>query len=149
MTAKDLTILNRILVRHLSSLLQYIPLAQPWVPPEQTAIMERLERLIEEDSEVCKSLSNEIIQNKGVPAPVHFSPAFSSSHYMALEAYLRWLVPYYRWMVAEDEKDLALLEDDAARQAARPVIELTRKHLGELEKLQAEASRSPAHATVR
>jgi glycerol dehydrogenase-like iron-containing ADH family enzyme len=149
MTPRQLTILNRILVRHLSSLLQYIPQAQPWVPPEQTAIMEQLEKLIEEERESCKVLSDAIIEAKGVLAPVRFSPAFGSSHYMALERYLHWLVPYYQWMLSEDEKDLAMLDDESARQAAKPVVEICRKHLKDLERLAEEASRSPAAATVR
>lgn len=149
MTSRQLAILNRILARHLSSLLQYIPLAQPWVHAEETPIMERLQRLIEEENEACKTLADAITQARGVPATAHFSPAFTSSHYMALEAYLRWLVPYYRWLLSEDEKDLAMLDDEPARQAARPLVETCRKHLTELEKLASQCATSKSHATVR
>ena len=149
MTAKEVAVLNRILARHLSSLLQYLPHAQPWVPAEHQAIHQRLQQLLEEENQACQTLAAAVTRARGIPATARFHPGFTSAHFLALERYLPWLVAYFRWLAAEDEQDLAQLQDPEARDAAETMLATCRRHLEELHQLQAQVSRGPALATLR
>lgn len=134
--SQNTAILNRILARQMSSLLHYLSGAWPWTGAEDAATLEQLRKLMDEEREACLRLAEFITRRRGVPSTGKFHQGFSSTHYMALDHLLPWLVSYQRWLNGQLDKDSGRLRDDeAALECVRSLQEMNRRHLSELERL--------------
>jgi hypothetical protein len=148
--AQSTAILNRILARQMSSLLQYLRGAWPWTGTEDAATLEQLRRLMVEEQEACKRLADAITRRRDVPDTGKFHQGFSSSHYTALDHLLPWLVSYQRWLIGQLDKDLSQIRDDEdALECGRSLLEMNRRHLAELERLAKEHTGKRMVSTIR
>jgi len=147
---KNTVILNRILARQMSSLLQYVQHARPWSGPADEATLAELRQIIDEEQEACRCLAAAIQKRHATPATSKFHHGFSSSHFMSLEHFLPWLVSYQRWLIGQTEKDLGQIHDDEeALACGRQLLELSKKHLARLEELARSRAGQQKLSTVR
>ncbi|MCS7161343.1 MAG: ferritin-like domain-containing protein [Gemmatales bacterium] len=141
-----LAVLNRIFAREKVSYLQYLQDAWVWTDADGRAVWKEISRMIQEEQKMLQRLAELIVRRKGILAKAGFDERFSDSHFVALAHLMPRLVAYQRWLIAELEKDLALLEDAEASALGRELLEMKKRHLALLEELQQRYGAKPSPA---
>lgn len=148
MQADTSTILNRILVRETSSLLQYLGASWPWTTDGGRATLARLERIVAEDQAAARALADYLSARKVPPQSGFFPEEFTSLNYLGLDKVLPRLAADQRSTIAALQGDAAALTDPEARALVDRLLAVKRRHLAELDQLAAHNEAAPA-STLR
>ncbi len=145
------TILNlkRILHRESRSLLQYLGESWPWASTSEEETAGRLRQMTAEEQAAIRPVADFLSRRRISFELGQFPEEFTATNYLALDHLLPRLVAYQKRAIAELDQDLANLPDADARDAARPILEMKRRHLQELEQLADEHSGAKAVSTLR
>jgi hypothetical protein len=140
-------LLQTVIRREGRSLLQYVGESFPWTTPEHQALLGELRQLTAEENEAVAGLARFLRKRRLTPPYLGAYPMnFTSYGFVSLEYMLPLLVENQRRAIAELERDLDRLHDDAARAELRKVLEMKQRHLKQLEGL---AAGKPGPATVK
>jgi hypothetical protein len=149
MDVADLKLLNRMLVREASSLLQYLGGAWPWVSEREQPILSRLRTLQTEEARAIRKLAEFLLKHRGTPGGPVFPEEFTTLHFVGLDHLLPRLVAFQRWLVHEAGQNLDNLKDPIARSFCEPLLAMNRQHLAELERLSSQETEAGSASTRR
>lgn len=140
------SLLEDIVCRESRSLLQYVREAFPWTSPEERAALADIERMIDEELRGAALLVR-LLQRHHLPLPYigPYPMEFTNINYVSLDHLLPQLVARQRQAIADLERDVTCMADEAARTLVHKVLDKKRQHLEALEKL---AARQPAAVKV-
>lgn len=111
--AKSVDLLNRVLHGTVNSVIQYIDLARPYVPPGCEDDVEELQRLRNEEAVTVGALTALITELDGVPKVDPFDYWNVDLNYLDLRFLARFAAQHQDKVIAEIEAHLDDVRDDA------------------------------------
>ena len=146
MIAADMkTLLQDIMRREGRSLLHYVSDAFPWANANERAALARLLAMIAEEQRAGAAFSQFLLrQHLSSPHGGPYPMDFANVNYVSIDYLLPRLVENQRGVVARLDQDVLALYDPDAREHARKLLDVKRRHLEEMEKLASECKASAA-----
>ena len=136
--------LEAVLRRESRSLLQYVRESFPWVRHGKDEALSEVQRIIGEDRDALGSLSAFMARQRHPVISLGAYPMrFTSMNFVSLEYLVPQLLQEGRKAVADLERDAGSLHGEAREEIER-LLDLKRKHLGQLEALLAAQARPAA-----
>ncbi len=130
------SLLRDIVRREGRSLLQYVRDAFPWISAREPEALPQLHKLTDEELEAAAALNQFLIRHRVTPPYLGAYPmAFTNINYVSLDHLLPQLVDYERRAIADLERDLGKLSQEAARAQVQQLLEMKQRHLKTLESL--------------
>lgn len=128
--------LQELFRRENRSFLQYINQASPWASPADRPLVEKIRQLATEEMAALEKLA-EWLESKHVSLPYlgAFPTTFTNYNFVDIRKLLKPLVAEQRKELADLEADAKSLADDVARKRVEVIVEMNRKHLGDMELL--------------
>ena len=111
--AKAISLLNRVLHGTVNSVIQYIDVARPYVPPGCEDDVEELHRLRDEEAATAAALTALITELDGVPKVDPFDYWNLDLNYLDLRFLARFAAQHQDKVIAEIEAHLDATKDDA------------------------------------
>ncbi|MHC4133622.1 MAG: ferritin-like domain-containing protein [Planctomycetota bacterium] len=111
--ARTIDLLNRVLHGTVNSVIQYIDLARPYVPPGCESDVEELHRLRDEETVTATELTELITELDGVPKVDPFDYWNVDLNYLDLRFLARFAAEHQDKVIAEIEAHLESVRDDA------------------------------------
>jgi hypothetical protein len=144
-THPDVTaLLTQLLHREQYSLANYLRYAPPWVPPGRAHAWAEVRRIAEAQRAHAARIGRLLVQRCGGAASGLFPVEFTRYNDVSLEYLIPHLVAYQQALVADLERALGRLGDDAeARRELRTVLDGERKHRDALLTLAPAADQLP------
>jgi hypothetical protein len=141
------TIVQKILNRERSSLLQFAGEAYPWANSAEEAATTKLKRIIDEEQAAEIRLANFLARHHlPQPSQVSFPLRFTSLMFVSLDYLLPQLLDEQRQAITQLKVDMAAITAVQARQQVEQLLALKERHLKELEELTAETAKTASHA---
>lgn len=136
--SRDATILQNILAREGSSLVQYARDSYPWTTPEKRLLLARLSELIDDEQKSAAAIAR-LLARERVPLPLFglYPSDFTSINFISLGYLVPELAISERRAIEQLESDLAALSDPVARATAQGLVDTKRRHLAVLDELAA------------
>jgi len=126
------------------SLLQYVRDSFPWTTPGHDGSLKRLFEIACEEEEACGRLGRFFTRHHmTVPYPGSYPSSFTTINFIELGHLQKLLVEYQRQAVTDLQAKLPSAQDSEARSLLQGLLELKRRHLTALEKLDAPAEAAP------
>jgi len=141
--------LKRIFARETTSLLQYLREAWPWTSAGEQDTVERLKQIIAEEQQAARGIADFLARRRISVEPGRLPEEFTATNYLALDHLLPRLVANEQSAIAELEQDLGRLTEPEAQAVVRPILDLKRGHLRQLERLAADHAGAKAVSTIR
>jgi len=132
----DGMLLPEVLRRECRSYLQYIRESFPWAKGKDEALRSKVLGLAEAENQAAGNLAR-AMQKRHITLPYlgAFSPAFTTSNFLAVSYVVPRLIATQRQAIAELERDLPHMQDPELRSQFEAYRDLKRTHLQELEDL--------------
>ncbi|MHC4972107.1 MAG: ferritin-like domain-containing protein [Planctomycetota bacterium] len=111
--AKSIDLLNRVLHGTVNSVIQYVDIARPYVPPGCESDVEELRRLRDEEAVTVGALTALITELDGVPKVDPFDYWNVDLNYLDLRFLARFAAQHQDKVIAEIEAHLDDVRDDA------------------------------------
>jgi hypothetical protein len=129
-------LLQNILRRESRSVLTYVAEAYPWTTSTEEKTWTDLQQLIAAEREAITSLGRFLVRHR-IPLPYlpPYPSHFTTINFLALDFLLPRLIEDERRLIADLERDRAVLKDPAAQAEVDKLLALKRRNLGHLEEL--------------
>ncbi len=128
--------LNRILAVLNRSLPQYLADADPWTQAGDEQASQTLRRIVEDQRRDINRLAEFIIDRAAHVLPGQWPMEFTDLNVLSLDYLLREVVRHQRQNIAQIERCVSLLDNDApARELAEEILGSEKAHLEALEDL--------------
>jgi hypothetical protein len=139
------TVLQEILRRESRSLLSYVGEAFPWASALEGEALSLLRRMVQDEGRAVAALGQFLVRRR-IPLPYvgSYPTSFTTINFLALDYLLPRLADAQRHSIADLERELAVIKDEAARAQVQNLLDVKRRHLPALEALAAEHSATAA-----
>jgi hypothetical protein len=135
------TVLQEILRRESRSLLSYVGEAFPWAGADEGEALSLLRQMVRDEGRAVAALGQFLVRRRiGLPYVGPYPTGFTTINFLALDYLLPRLADAERRAIADLERELALIKDEAARRQVQDLLDVKRRHLPALEALAAEHS---------
>ena len=135
------TVLQEVLRRESRSLLSYVGEAFPWASADEGEALSLLRQMVQDEGRAVAALGQFLVRRRiGLPYVGSYPTGFTTINFLALDYLLPRLADAERRSVADLERELAVIKDEAARAPVRNLLDVKRRHLPALEALAAQHS---------
>lgn len=138
MNHRDAAILQEVLGREGSSLLQYARDSYPWATREKRIVLERLNEIIEDEQKSAAVIASLLARSHyPLPALGAYPSDFTTINFISLDYLLPELVEAQRRAIDSIEAEVVQLADDRARATVEGLLDTKVRDLKVLEDLAA------------
>jgi len=136
--ARTYSLLQDLVRRESRSLLQYVNDSFPWITPQEQDVLVEIQDMIEEESQGVAGLVRLLHRHRLTPPYLGSYPSnFTTLNYVTLDHLLPLLANHERQAISRLESEMPALADPEAREQARKILDMKRRHLQILENLRA------------
>jgi bacterioferritin (cytochrome b1) len=141
---EKIALLNRILQGTVNSVVQYIDVATPYVPPYCTARLAELKRLRDDEAHSANEIVALVAELDGVPQVGVFPFWNVDLNYLDVRFLARFAADHQAKVIADVESALGSVRDDARlRPALERLLAQKREHLAVLQEIAAIPTPAP------
>ncbi len=133
---KNQSVLRDLFCRKNHSFLQYVNQMSPWAPPEDRSLLDLVSNSAIEENELLRKMAIWLDHHR-IPIPYlgAFPTKFTHYNYVGIRKMMKPLTCELRGELAALESEVDKLTDADSRWAVNEMIELSRRHLQDFERV--------------